>query len=345
MTRLSLLIVMLMCLAVSTMAQNNVPKPKNPKIDYWEEAWGTSQQLMFTIETDWSGNPVADDCTIEALFTGGDYTILDADKVTYSIYTDNDQLFVFTPEEFPYDFTEPTTELPYGFEGMCCDGTTLYFDNRNAITATEDPFFTWRIGIQVHYTVDGVRNSSDIIYLEVFPQMHPATEVTSTSFVADWTSEPNCMQHAGFVGYDLYVTNMATQETTVIADIPALTHVNEMGNNEPLPGRTYLLEGLTPGVTYEYYVVSKHHWGTPTVDIPSNVQQVTLPLTDGHGYEVGDVNHDNEVSITDATALIDYLLGSIDTICTQCADVNMDDDVTVADVTLLIDRLLGSAAK
>ena len=31
-----------------------------------------------------------------------------------------------------------------------------------------EPFFNWRIGIQFHYTVDGVKNSTNIVYLEVF---------------------------------------------------------------------------------------------------------------------------------------------------------------------------------
>ena len=36
-----------------------------------------------------------------------------------------------------------------------------------AIHFLNDPQFIWRIGVQVYYTVDGVRNSSDIVYLEV----------------------------------------------------------------------------------------------------------------------------------------------------------------------------------
>ena len=61
-----------------------------------------------------------------------------------------------------------------------------------------------------------------------------------------------------------------------------------------------------------------------------------------HGYEVGDVNHDNSVTIADVTALIDYLLGSSTNACPICADVNGDEDVTIADVTALIDFLLGA---
>ena len=61
-----------------------------------------------------------------------------------------------------------------------------------------------------------------------------------------------------------------------------------------------------------------------------------------HGFELGDVNHDQSVSIKDVTNLIDYLLGGSVDICTVCADVNGNGEVSIADVTALIDMLLGN---
>ena len=61
----------------------------------------------------------------------------------------------------------------------------------------------------------------------------------------------------------------------------------------------------------------------------------------GDDHQIGDVNHDGNVSIADVTALIDYLLDGSFEICTTCADVNGDTNVTIADVTALIDKLLG----
>ena len=63
--------------------------------------------------------------------------------------------------------------------------------------------------------------------------------------------------------------------------------------------------------------------------------------TPGHGFDVGDVNHDQSVSIDDVTDLIDYLLGCNFDICTVCADVDGSGDVSIDDVTALIDMLLG----
>ena len=55
----------------------------------------------------------------------------------------------------------------------------------------------------------------------------------------------------------------------------------------------------------------------------------------------GDVNKDNDVTIADVTALIDYLLsGDATNISLDNADCNLDEDVTIADVTALIDYLL-----
>lgn len=57
---------------------------------------------------------------------------------------------------------------------------------------------------------------------------------------------------------------------------------------------------------------------------------------------LGDVNSDSQVSITDVTSLIDYLLNTSMTVNVKAADVNGDGQVTITDVTRLIDYLLGS---
>ncbi len=53
----------------------------------------------------------------------------------------------------------------------------------------------------------------------------------------------------------------------------------------------------------------------------------------------GDVNGDNDVNISDVTALIDLLLGG-GTISNSAADCNQDGQVSISDVTVLIDYLL-----
>ena len=47
--------------------------------------------------------------------------------------------------------------------------------------------FTHQVGIQVFYTIDGVKNASEIVYLEVFPQEDPSSvnELTGGKQVAN----------------------------------------------------------------------------------------------------------------------------------------------------------------
>lgn len=101
----------------------------------------------------------------------------------------------------------------------------------------------------------------------------------------------------------------------------------------------YTVTNLEAEGTYIYKVKALYKDGTESEW--SNKQEVTL-FQNGHGYELGDVNHDGNVAISDVTFLIDYLLGTDNGACSICADVNEDTNITIADVTALIDLLLSS---
>lgn len=102
--------------------------------------------------------------------------------------------------------------------------------------------------------------------------------------------------------------------------------------------RFYTVENLEAEGTYIYKVKTVFSDGTESAW--SNVEEVTL-FENGHGYELGDVNHDRSVTISDVTALIDMLLSGGDSeYCPICADVDGVNGVTIADVTALIDMLL-----
>ena len=104
------------------------------------------------------------------------------------------------------------------------------------------------------------------------------------------------------------------------------------------PDKCYTVNDLTSGGTFLYRVKAIYTDGTESAW--SNVEEVTL-FENGHGYELGDVNHDGSVNIADVTALIDSLLGSRE-VCEICADVKADGDINIADVTALIDLLLNN---
>ena len=61
------------------------------------------------------------------------------------------------------------------------------------------------------------------------------------------------------------------------------------------------------------------------------------------GYICGDVDGDGYTTISDVTALIDYLLSGSSVINTANSDVDGDSKITIGDVTALIDILLKGA--
>jgi hypothetical protein len=299
MKKISLLFVMLLAFTVSSTAQS-LPKPANPEIsefiDYgMDDLYSPGIDLGYTIPEDFDGNLVGDDYTIEKYFAGEEYSILDPSMVYFSIFTDNDQIFTFTPELFPnapIQVTEPMTQFPYS--GRLPNGSIGFWDIHirasNLVENESDRFFNWRIGFQTIYTDGQETTSSDIVYMEIYPQLQEAKEVTPTSFLADWS----CNAENTFIinnfygencGYFLYVIDKATQEVVLTQNVaPTNTALDEWGNEYPLPGATYMVEGLTPGATYEFYVVVVQNTGK---SYQSVVREVTLPEM---VYILGEVN-------------------------------------------------------
>ena len=74
---------------------------------------------------------------------------------------------------------------------------------------------------------------------------------------------------------------------------------------------------------------------------PMYVDDITIYYTaKGTGLMRGDVNRDGKVNVTDVTALVNMILGSIDK-DEESADVNGDGKINVSDVTALINIILG----
>ena len=101
----------------------------------------------------------------------------------------------------------------------------------------------------------------------------------------------------------------------------------------------YTVENLKAEGTFVYRVKTLYIDGTESDW--SNKQEVTL-FENGHGYEPGDVNHDNTVSIADITILIDYILGAVsdDECCPICGDLDGDGVIGITDATMVVDKIL-----
>ena len=140
--------------------------------------WNTQWTLLGDAVPAVPANPEAlefFDCGDESGYTRFDFNIslqdvdgnaLNSDYVTYSIFTDDDQLFTFDYATYGVGngFDQDMTEIPYGYSGEDFYLRRVYFYRTNK---GDNPMFANRIGIQVYYTVNGVRNASDIIYLDV----------------------------------------------------------------------------------------------------------------------------------------------------------------------------------
>lgn len=98
----------------------------------------------------------------------------------------------------------------------------------------------------------------------------------------------------------------------------------------------YTVKNLEAGGTFYYRVKAQYIDGTESAW--SNIQNITL-YENGHGFDLGDVNHDGSFNIKDVSALIDAVLSG-EEVCPICADVKPDGLVNIADVSYLIDLLL-----
>ena len=94
----------------------------------------------------------------------------------------------------------------------------------------------------------------------------------------------------------------------------------------------------------EYYAMCAYGYAGSQVG-QTILPKVTFALNGGDAPQPqvmrGDVNGNNEVTIADVSALIDYLLtGDATGVNLDAADCNGVDGITIADVSALIDHLL-----
>lgn len=370
MKKLSLLFMLMLTFTVSMVAQNSLPKPGNPKITEWidsepfvfdPEFYMTNCMAGYTLAYDTQKNPVADDYTREKEELGEPYTMLEPEKVSFSLFTDNDQIFTFTPEMYPGQVTEPITRFPFtsistngsvGWWMIDFDGMTNHVDVLAEGGIEAEPFFTWRIGIQTYYTDNGQTSASDIVYMEIYPQLKEAAEVTSTSFLADWSCEAeNTYLINNFIGngcgYFLHVIDKDTQQEVLVQNVePTNDIVDSIGHALPfqIPGAYFIVEGLTPGNTYQYYVEVIQNTGA---SFKSIVREVTL-LNDTPASIRGDVDGEGHVNMDDLTQLINFLLTEDYSLINvpnsaSCSSIEDTTEVNMDDLTALINFLLNGA--
>ncbi len=149
--------------------------PADPTADEWYDCGDESgfSRLYFTLPTtDVNGNT------------------LDPEFLSYSIFIDNGngaELFTFPAADYTFDLTdEDITEVPYSLYSDAVDFKNYFVYMYRTNAEGYEPLFTENIGIQVYYTVDGVRNESHIAWL----YERPAEPVRAFGNVVDMEANP-----------------------------------------------------------------------------------------------------------------------------------------------------------
>ena len=133
------------------------------------------------------------------------------------------------------------------------------------------------------------------------------------------------------------------QVTVYAGDMTAANLRDKEDNNDVyrlitgITGKSYVVRDLMAGGNFIYKVKSLFVDGAESDW--SNIEEVYL-IENMPPHANGDVNHDGKITIDDITALIDYMLGSGNAICSICADIDQDGKITIDDLTALIDLLL-----
>ena len=142
------------------------------------------------------------------------------------------------------------------------------------------------------------------------------------------------------------MTDLRYQGVTIEGWNPDVKEYNmEMAGEPVLDDFTATIEGVSAVLTKSMEQNADGSYRIAISVVSADLQNASCYVINASVPTVkkGDVNNDGEVSISDVTTLIDYLLsGNIEDINPQAADVDGNNDISISDVTALIDMLLGS---
>ena len=168
-------------------------------------------------------------------------------------------------------------------------------------------------------------------------------EVALTADMTDYVIVLDCAANDAVTIQSLNNYSSIKQVTVYAGDLTTMKlNAQETGNAgyrliTDITDKFYLVKDLEAGGTFNYKVKTVYTDGTES--LWSNIEEVTL-FENGHSYQLGDVNHDGTVNVTDVTTLITYQFGNSTNCCEICGDINQDGIINVTDVTMLITMLI-----
>ena len=180
----------------------------------------------------------------------------------------------------------------------------------------------------------------------------PAANLRITSQVLNITDAANSIVTSDKYSVKLTVTNNGS--TNYQEDITVKLYKNLDGNYGSNAQIENQFISIGPDETTELqfdldnvidgwrYFAAIYYYSNGQAVLDSTTPYYTIVFPAEPQFTTGDVNDDGAVNIADVTALIDYLLGSGNTVNELAADVNGDHSINIADVTALIDMLLSN---
>ena len=278
-------------------------------------------------------DPTADewyDCGDESGFSKFYYTLpttdvdgndIDPECLSFSVFTDNGngpELFTFSGVDYTYDLNpeDSYTEIPYSLYAGAVDFhdyyTYFYRTNKEGFT----PLFTKNIGIQVYYTVDGVRNASNIVWL--YPTINFSVSAAGMATFCsdkaiDFTETPEGLKAYIITGVEENGYTLKAQQVSGV--VPAGT-----GLYIEAPEGTYTVNAAGSD---SYTDVSANKLIGVTTDTKAPVGSYLLQKQDKVGFY--QVEEGTEVTIPAGRA---YLPASIASSEVKGLVISFDDDAT-----------------
>ena len=287
-----------------------------------------------SFRADWADNTPAENVT--------SYTLEVRAKPDVTLLTEADWSGV--PKENVNHASDAANYMP---DGWTFSGSTLYLDggflspNRNSvITANCDMVgynkvsvivraMSYTKGSNTTLTISTDIDSKTITLAKEVDNYLVVLEVGSQSFVKFTTGYYPEIQSIKIYGGEITDIEPFTLRNPVVTGDAEYLLIEGI-----TPDKSYTVTGLNPGQSYLYRVKAFYVNGTESAWTGS--KEVILKESTA---QLGDVNNDGVVDVTDVAALIDVVLGGAD-IDLAVMDFNNDGVVDVVDVTELIKFVL-----
>lgn len=282
-----------------------------------------------SFRADWSDATPAENVT--------SYTLEVKTKPDVTLITEADWSGV--PQESTNHASDAANYLP---EGWTFNGSKFYLDG-GFVSASKNSVFTADCGslgynilsiiVKAKAYTPGSKTKLTVATTEGSQTLTLADDVDSYLVVLDAGSDGlvtfTCGNYPEIQGIKIY-----GGEITDIEPFAFRANEGEQYLIEGItPGMSYTMTGLQPATAYLYRVKALYVNGTESSW--SNIKEVMLK--EQGGLILGDANGDGEVNISDVTMVIAYIVTlQADGINLDAADVNGDGVVNISDATALI---------